>query len=156
MSLEIERKFLVTSMSFKSRAESFTHITQGYLSLDPERVVRIRVRDDKAYITIKGKSNKSGLSRFEWEQEIMAEDAYKLLELSLGGVIDKVRYIVDYKDFIYEVDEFFGENAGLVVAEIELESENQEFEKPDWLGAEVTGDKKYYNSQLMRLPYLKW
>lgn len=156
MSLEIERKFLVTSMSFKSRAESFTHITQGYLSLDPERVVRIRVRDDKAYITIKGKSNKSGLSRFEWEQEIMAEDAYKLLELSLGGVIDKVRYIVDYKDFIYEVDEFFGENAGLVVAEIELESENQEFEQPDWLGAEVTGDKKYYNSQLMRLPYLKW
>lgn len=153
---EIERKFLVKSEAFKAEAFKQTRITQGYLSSVPERTVRIRVKGDKGYITIKGIGNDSGASRFEWEKEIPVNEVMDLMKIAEPGVIDKTRYQVKKGNHTYEVDEFYDENQGLVVAEIELQSEDESFEKPDWLGEEVTGDKRYYNSMLMKNPYTKW
>jgi adenylate cyclase len=156
MGQEIERKFLVKGDAFKTEAFKQTRITQGYLSSVPERTVRIRVKGDKGYITIKGIGNDSGASRFEWEKEIPANEVMDLMKIAEPGVIDKTRYQVKKGNHTYEVDEFYGENQGLTVAEIELQSEGEAFEKPEWLGEEVTGDVRYYNSMLMKNPYTKW
>jgi adenylate cyclase len=155
MAQEIERKFLVKG-EFKSNAHEKTRITQGYLSSVPERTVRIRIKGNKGYITIKGISNASGTSRYEWEKEIPVEEARELLNICEPGVIDKTRYLVQSNEHTFEVDEFYGDNEGLVVAEIELTSEDEFFEKPVWLGEEVTGDKKYFNAMLMKNPFSNW
>jgi adenylate cyclase len=146
----------VTSGAYKADAEKETRITQGYLSSVPERTVRIRIKGDKGFITIKGIGDESGASRFEWEKEMPLDEAEDLLKLCEPGIIDKTRYNVRLGDHIVEVDEFHGENEGLVVAEIELKSEEDKFQKPGWLGKEVTGDVKYYNSALMNNPYTNW
>lgn len=155
MAQEIERKFLVKG-EFKKFAAKQTRITQGYLSSVPERTVRVRVKGDKGFITVKGIGNAGGASRYEWEKEIPVAEVTELLKICEPGVIDKTRYNIPAGNFTFEVDEFYGENQGLVVAEIELKSESDVFEKPEWLGEEVTGDKKYYNSMLMKNPYTKW
>ena len=155
MAQEIEKKFLVAG-EFKESAKKATRITQGYLSSVPERTVRVRVKGEKGYITVKGIGNDSGASRFEWEKEIPVEDAQELLKICEPGVIDKTRYLVDCDGHTFEVDEFYGDNEGLVVAEVELSDENEAFTRPSWLGEEVTGDKKYYNSMLMKNPYKNW
>lgn len=155
MGVEIERKFLVTE-KFKHLAESSTHIVQGYLCSDEKRTVRIRVRDEKAYITIKGRSSGNGLSRFEWEKEIPKADAEEMLRLCESGIIDKHRYLVPYEGHVFEVDEFHGANDGLVMAEVELASETEEVALPSFLGKEVTGDIRYYNSSLRLHPYSLW
>ena len=153
--LEIERKFLVKS-DFRPFVVKSVHIVQGYLSLVPERTVRIRIKDDKGFITIKGISSDSGASRFEWEKEIPVEEARELLKICEPGIIDKVRHLVNADPYTYEVDEFHAENEGLIVAEIELPGEDAVFSKPEWLGEEVTSDKRYYNSMLIKTPYTKW
>ena len=153
---EIERKFLVVSEDFKKEAFKNFSIKQGFLNTDPERTVRLRIIGDKAFLTIKGKSSKSGLSRFEWEKEIDVKEAEALFELCEPGIIEKTRYLVKAGDFVFEIDEFYGENEGLKVAEIELNKETDTFEKPQWLGREVTGEIKYYNSQLSKKPYKNW
>lgn len=155
MSQEIERKFLVTG-DYKSQAYAQSRIVQGYISSARGRTVRVRIRDAKGYLTIKGASNASGVSRYEWEKEIPRNEAEDLMKLCEPGVIDKTRYLVRSGNHIFEVDEFHGENAGLVVAEVELTSENEPFEKPDFIGQEVTGDVRYYNSQLMKHPFTGW
>ena len=155
MAQEIEKKFLVDG-EFKESAKKATRITQGYLSSVPERTVRVRVKGEKGYITVKGIGNDSGASRFEWEKEIPVEDVRDLLKICEPGVIDKTRYLVDCDGHTFEVDEFYGDNEGLVVAEVELSDENEAFTRPSWLGEEVTGDKKYYNSMLMKNPYKNW
>ena len=155
MAQEIEKKFLVVG-EFKESAKKATRITQGYLSSVPERTVRVRVKGEKGYITVKGIGNDSGASRFEWEKEIPVEDVRDLLKICEPGVIDKTRYLVDCDGHTFEVDEFYGDNEGLVVAEVELSDENEAFTRPSWLGEEVTGDKKYYNSMLMKNPYKNW
>jgi len=155
MGQEIEKKFLVTSATFKTDAKE-THIIQGYLSSVAARTVRIRIKGDKGFITIKGIGNESGASRFEWEKNISLNDAKQLLKICEPGIIDKTRYEVKVGEHSFEVDEFHGDNEGLVVAEIELKSEDDPFEKPEWLGAEVTGDERYYNSSLTKNPYTKW
>ena len=155
MAQEIEKKFLVAG-EFKESAKKATRITQGYLSSVPERTVRVRVKGDKGYITVKGIGNDSGASRFEWEKEIPVEDVRDLLKICEPGVIDKTRYLVDCDGHTFEVDEFYGDNEGLIVAEVELSDENEAFTRPSWLGEEVTGDKKYYNSMLMKNPYKNW
>lgn len=155
MGQEIERKFLVRG-EFKSSAKKAMRISQGYLSSVPERTVRIRVRDNQGFITVKGKSDIHGVSRFEWQKEISVDDALALLGLCEPGVIDKTRYLVDYAGHTFEVDEFYGDNEGLVMAEIELSCEDEAFEKPDWLGGEVTGDSRYYNAALTKNPYINW
>ena len=155
MGQEIERKFLVRG-EFKSSAKKAMRISQGYLSSVPERTVRVRVRDNQGFITVKGKSDIRGVSRFEWEKEISVDDALALLGLCEPGVIDKTRYLVDYAGHTFEVDEFYGDNEGLVMAEIELSCEDEAFEKPDWLGDEVTGDSRYYNAALTKKPYKNW
>ena len=157
MALEIERKFLVAG-EYKSFATSSERITQGYLSSASGRTVRVRIRGDRGWLTIKGPSKDGGLSRFEWEMEIPLSDARALLEICEPGVIDKTRWLVPAGDGIHtwEVDEFHGENAGLVVAEIELRSEADAFERPSWLGPEVTGDRRYYNSMLTLHPFSEW
>ena len=152
---EIERKFLVKTTDFLKDLNGFK-IVQGYLSSDPNRNVRIRTKGDHAFLTIKGISNKSGTSRFEWEKEIDIQEAEQLLHLCLPGIIDKARYEIAVGDHVYEVDVFEGENKGLIIAEVELEDENESFEKPDWLGKEVTGDVRYYNSYLVKKPFKKW
>ena len=157
MAQEIERKFLVVG-DYKSEAYASVRITQGYLSRVPERVVRIRIKGDKGFITIKGTTNDTGLSRFEWEKEIPLVDAQSLLKLAEPGVIDKTRHLIKNTDghHIWEVDEFHGDNEGLIMAEIELESESDLFDKPSWLGKEVTGDKRYYNAFLSEKPFKNW
>lgn len=155
MAQEIEKKFLVAG-EFKESAKKATRITQGYLSSVPERTVRVRLKGEKGYITVKGIGNDSGASRFEWEKEIPVEDVRDLLKICEPGVIDKTRYLVDCDGHTFEVDEFYGDNEGLVVAEVELSDENEAFTRPSWLGEEVTGDKKYYNSMLMKNPYKNW
>ncbi len=155
MAEEIERKFLVKG-DFKTEAFKAVRIIQGYISSVPERTVRIRIQEDKGYITIKGKGNVSGTSRYEWEKELPAEEARELLKLCEPGIIDKTRYMIKSGKHIFEVDEFHGENSGLIIAEIEIEAENQEFEKPSWIGKEITGDMKYYNSMLVKIPYSQW
>lgn len=154
--LEIERKFLVTSEDFKKEAFAQNRIAQGYLSSVPERTVRVRLKGDKGFLTIKGATNESGLSRFEWEKEIPVDEARELLKLCEKGVIDKTRFEVKMGNHIIEIDEFYGENQGLVMAEIELGSETETFEKPNWLGKEVTNDHRYYNSYLSKNPYKNW
>ena len=155
MAQEIERKFLVKG-DYKPFVKKSIRIVQGYLSSVPERTVRVRIKGDKGFLTVKGKGNESGASRFEWEIEIDKKDVEDLLKICEPGVIDKTRNIVEVANHSYEVDEFYAENAGLTVAEVELASEDENFEKPDWLGEEVTGDSKYYNSMLMKNPYSKW
>ena len=153
---EIERKFLVKSDEFKKHADKKKLIVQAYLNTHPERTIRIRINDDEAFITIKGKSSKDGLTRFEWEKEIPVNEARKLLEICEPGKIEKYRYHVRVGDHTYEIDEFLEDNKGLVLAEIELEGEGEQFKKPDWLGAEVTGNLDYYNSKLIENPYKNW
>ncbi len=155
MAQEIEKKFLVDG-DFKSAAFKATRITQGYLSSVPERTVRVRVKSDKGFITVKGIGNESGASRFEWEKEIPVDDVKALLQICEPGVIDKTRYLVKAGEHTFEVDEFYGDNEGLTVAEVELSDENEAFDRPSWLGKEVTGDAKYYNSMLMKNPYKNW
>lgn len=154
--IEIERKFLITSNEFKLKAISKTRIVQGFLNTDPDRTVRIRIKGDEGFITVKGRSNESGTSRFEWEKEIVVEEAEALLKLCEKGVLEKTRYEIPYGSHIFEVDEFHGPNMGLIIAEVELGSENEAFEKPEWLGEEVTGDIKYYNSQLSKAAFSTW
>jgi len=156
MPQEIERKFLVTDNSYKDLATSYSHIMQGYICSGNGRTVRIRIRDDKGYLTIKRPSDIAGLSRYEWEKEIDVDDARDLMKLCEPGVIDKVRYLVPSGKHTFEVDEFFGENEGLVMAEVELASEDEFFVKPAFIGKEVTGDRRYYNSHLRGYPYSKW
>lgn len=156
MAQEIEKKFLVINDDFKKEAFESSHLIQGYLSSVPERAVRIRISDQSAFITIKGIGNESGASRFEWEKEIPFNEAEELLKLCEPGVIDKTRYKVKVDGGTFEIDEFHGENNGLNVAEIELKNENDPFFQPNWLGKEVTGEVKYYNAMLMKLPFTKW
>ncbi|MBK7499547.1 MAG: CYTH domain-containing protein [Ignavibacteriales bacterium] len=155
MANEIERKFLVKG-EFKNLASKETRIVQGYLSSVPERTVRVRIKGDKGFITIKGIGSASGATRYEWEKEIPTSEVEELLKICEPGVIDKTRYLVKVGNHTFEVDEFYGENKGLTVAEIELGSESEEFVKPEWLGEEVTGNTKYYNSMLMKNPFTKW
>lgn len=154
--IEIERKFLVKSPEFKEQATGCSHFVQGYITSPPAKTVRVRIADDKAYLTIKGSGSASGMSRFEWEMEIPGKDALALLGICEGGVIEKDRYYVPFAGHTFEVDEFFGDNEGLVMAEVELSSEDEAFEKPEWLGQEVTGDSRYYNSSLRKHPYIQW
>ncbi|MBZ9651685.1 CYTH domain-containing protein [Psychroflexus montanilacus] len=153
---EIERKFLVTSRAYQQQAFKRTRIAQGFLNSHKERTVRVRITDEKGFLTVKGKSSSSGLSRFEWEKEIALDEAKALLQLCEPGQIEKTRFYINLGRHIFEVDEFHEENQGLTIAEVELTSEDEEFEKPDWLGEEVTGDVKYYNSMLSKQPYSKW
>lgn len=155
MAQEIERKFLVVG-EFKSQVFSQSRIAQGYICSAPGRTVRVRIRDDRGYLTIKGVSNASGTSRYEWEREIPLSEAEELMALCEPGIIDKTRYLIRCDQQVFEVDEFYGENAGLIVAEIELKSEDEVFERPSFIGEEVTGDSRYYNSQLMKKPYKDW
>ena len=153
---EIERKFLVKKGdAFKRAAVSSSHIKQGYIPAEGA-TVRIRVRDDKAYLTIKSHSDNGGLSRYEFEKEITLDEAEHLLPLCKGGFVDKRRYLVKCGDHTFEVDEFYGDNEGLVMAEVELESETERYEKPDFIDREVTGDKRFYNSHLLINPFCKW
>ncbi len=154
--IEIERKFLVTSEAFKKEAFTQNRITQGYLSSVSGRTVRVRIKGNIGFLTIKGASNESGLSRFEWEKEIPVDEAQELMLLCEKGVIDKTRFEVKIGNHIFEVDEFYAENKGLIMAEVELNSETETFEKPTWLGKEVTGDKRYYNSYLSKNPFIDW
>jgi adenylate cyclase len=153
---EIERKFLVKNDGFKTLATAKKKIAQGYLNTNPERTVRVRIADENAFLTIKGKGNETGMTRFEWEKEIPADEAKSLLLLCEAGVIEKTRFEIPVGTHLYEVDVFSGENEGLVIAEIELEDENEAFEKPDWLAEEVTNDERYYNAYLSKNPFKKW
>ena len=156
MPQEIERKFLVKNNDFKNESFQESKIIQGFLSSVPERTVRIRIKGDKGFITVKGIGNASGTTRFEWEKEISVEDATNLLKISEPGVIDKTRYYIKSRNHTYEVDVFHGENEGLIIAEVELSSELEDFKKPSWLGMEVTGEQKYYNAALNNNPYKNW
>ncbi|OAB80328.1 CYTH domain-containing protein [Cochleicola gelatinilyticus] len=153
---EIERKFLVTSTVFKSEAFQQTRIVQAFLNTHPERTVRVRIKGEQAFLTVKGKSNAAGTIRMEWEKEITVPEAEALLVIAEPGQIEKIRHEVNVGTHVFEVDEFLGENKGLVVAEVELTKENEIFLKPDWLGVEVTGDIRYYNSQLSKNPFKYW
>ena len=155
MGLEIERKFLVKG-DYKTQATSSTRIKQGYICSERGRTVRVRLRDTKAYLTIKGPSRDNGLSRYEFEKEITFDEALSLFALCEPGIVDKVRWLVPVGNHTFEVDEFFGDNAGLVVAEVELSRADEFFIKPDFIGKEVTGDRRYYNSQLRKNPYKNW
>ncbi len=152
---EIERKFLIKG-EFKNSIKSSHFIAQGYLSTDPSRTVRVRIWDNSGFINIKGETSRGGIGRFEWEKEISKEDAYQLLRLCKGIIIEKTRHLIDYKGHTFEVDEFSGENLGLVIAEVEISTVDEEFEKPEWLGEEVSFDSKYYNSELSVNPYSHW
>ena len=154
--VEIERKFLVKSRAYEVYSTSKTKIVQGFLNTHPERTVRVRIKGDKGYLTIKGKGNSSGTTRFEWEKEISTEEATALIDLCEPGILEKIRYEVPIGRHLYEVDEFLGENKGLVIAEIELKDEQEDYIVPDWIGKEVTGQVKYYNSQLSKNPFVTW
>ena len=156
MSVEIERKFLVNYDAFKEESYRKMYINQGFLNSDKKRVVRVRIADDKGFLTIKGITNKTGTTRFEWEKDIDLNEAKSLLNLCEKGNIEKYRYLVKSGNHIVEVDEFLGENLGLLIAEIELTTEEETFQKPSWLGKEVSGKKKYYNSNLSKHPFKKW
>ena len=156
MAQEIERKFLVLDDSFKHEAFSKSHIQQGYICSERGRTVRVRIRDDRAYLAIKGPSENGGLSRYEFEREIPLEDARQMMQFCEPGIIDKTRWLVKSGKHTFEVDEFFGDNEGLVVAEVELAYEDEPYEKPHFIGKEVTGDRRYYNSQLRLCPFQKW
>lgn len=154
--IEIERKYLVTSLEFLNEYSIKNEIAQGYLNSNPERTVRIRIKGNKGFITIKGIGSESGVSRFEWEKEIEIEEAKSLLKLCERGVIEKTRYEVKSGKHIIEIDVFHGENNGLILAEIELENENEAILKPNWLGTEVTNDERYYNAYLSQNPFKNW
>ncbi|MDD4609488.1 MAG: CYTH domain-containing protein [Bacteroidaceae bacterium] len=155
MAIEIERKFLVKG-SFKEQAFTHHRIVQGYLCIQPGKTVRIRIYGDKGFITIKGASNHSMVSRFEWEKEISVDEATSLLNLCDDGVIDKTRYLVRSGSHTFEVDEFEGANKGLIMAEVELKEEQEPFISPAFIGEEVTHDSRYYNSQLLTHPFSSW
>jgi adenylate cyclase len=154
--IEIERKFLVLNEDFKKEAFAKNEIAQGYLSSIPERTVRVRIKGNNGFLTIKGSGNQSGVSRYEWEKIIPVEEAQELLKLCEKGRINKTRFEVRVGAHVYEIDTFYGDNEGLIIAEIELESENEIFEKPEWLGLEVTNDERYYNAYLSKNPFLNW
>lgn len=154
--LEIERKFLVKKGdSYKLAAFSSSHIKQGYIPADGI-TLRIRIRDEKAYLTIKGKSVNGGMTRYEFEKEISLEEGNRLMTFCKGGVVDKRRWLVKSEEHTFEVDEFYGDNQGLVMAEVELSNESESFVKPDFIGTEVTGDRRFYNSHLLVNPYSLW
>jgi len=156
MPLEIERKFLVKD-DFKPEAVKSIRIVQGYLSSLPERTVRVRIKDEKGFLTIKGKPNATAMSRFEWEKEIPKEEALELLKICEPGTIRKTRYLVPSQEgLFFEVDEFYDANEGLILAEIEVPHEDYSFSRPKWLGEEVTGDVRYYNSYLVKHPFKTW
>ena len=155
MAIEIERKFLVDKTKWQPKTKGDT-IRQGYLSREPERTVRVRIRNDKGYITIKGKNDTAGLSRIEFEYEIPKADAESLLKLCLSPILEKTRYIEEIEGHVWEIDEFYGDNEGLLVAEIELSSKDEDFSLPDWVTEEVTGEVRYYNSSLLSNPYSLW
>ena len=155
MAIEIERKFLVKG-EFRHQAYAKSHICQGYISSGNGRTVRVRIRDKQGFLTIKGPSNQAGLSRYEFEKEIPLSDAEELLQICEPGIIDKTRYLVQQGKHTFEVDEFYGDNEGLVIAEVELQSEDEPYERPDFLDVEVTGDRRYYNSHLRRYPFKAW
>ena len=154
--IEIERKYLVCSLDFKNEYFKKSEIAQGYISSNPERTVRIRIKADKGFLTIKGIGNENGATRFEWEKEIPVNEAKELLKLCNKGIIEKTRYEVQAGKHIVEVDVFYGENEGLIIAEIELDDENETIIKPNWLGDEVTNDERYYNAFLSKNPYRNW
>lgn len=157
MHIEIERKFLVDG-EFKDQAYESTHICQGYIASGNGRTVRVRIRGDKGYLTIKGPSTVAGLSRYEFEREIPLVDARDLMSICEPGIIDKTRYLVKSPDgrHVFEVDEFYGDNEGLVLAEVELQSEDEAFAKPSFIGREVTGDRRFYNSHMRQYPFKMW
>ncbi|OUR93179.1 adenylate cyclase [Flavobacteriales bacterium 34_180_T64] len=154
--IEIERKFLVTSKAFIEESFTSFRIIQGFLNTDKERTVRVRLKDQVGFLTVKGQSTNDGLTRFEWETSISKSEAEALLKICEKGIIDKIRYEVKSGSHVVEIDVFFGENEGLIVAEVELENEDEILVKPSWFGKEVTGDIKYYNSQLSKQPYKTW
>lgn len=156
MKLEIERKFLTKGDEFKRVSFKKKYIVQGYLNSNQNRVVRIRITDDIAYITVKGASDETGVKRVEWEKEIPLKEAKELMDLCEKGIIEKYRYYHRFEDHLFEIDEFLGMNEGLCVAEVELKHENEFFQKPSYLGKEVTGKKKYYNSNLTKSPFNEW
>ena len=153
MGIEIERKFLVEGDAWRVGA-SPSRIVQGFLSRDPERIVRVRLRDGEAFLTIKGKG--SGLARVEVEVAIPAEEARQLLPLCLPPLIEKTRHLVTWAGHLWEIDEFYGDNAGLVVAEVELATEDEIFERPPWLGQEVSEDFRYSNAAISERPWRDW
>lgn len=155
MPLEIERKFLVVG-EFRDQAYESSRIRQGYIASGKGRTVRVRIRDEKGYLTIKGPSDVAGLARYEFEMEISLADAEDLMRICEPGIIDKTRYLVRCGSHVFEVDEFYGENEGLVMAEVELGSEDEPYEHPNFLGKEVTGDRRFYNSHLRQNPYRLW
>jgi len=154
--LEIERKFAVKSTNFLANAKESYKITQGYLNTDKNRTVRVRIKGSKGFITVKGISSADGLSRFEWEKEIDIKGAEALLLLCEDFVIDKTRYLIPFDNVVFEIDVFEGANKGLIIAEVELETTDQHFEKPDWLGEELTGDERFYNAYLSNVPFTSW
>ena len=154
--IEIERKFLVKDQSYENEVVTSRAIKQGFLSTDPNRTVRIRVEETRGFITVKGISTDGGVSRFEWENPLSKAAAEALFKLCLPGKIEKTRHVVSVGSHLFEVDVFGGDNQGLIVAEGELSEPNQAFEKPAWLGVEVTGEKKYYNASLSQHPYKDW
>ena len=156
MSLEIERKFLVLDESYKAQATSHSRMKQGYICSERGRTVRVRIRGDKGYLTVKGAASANGLSRYEFEREVPLEDAEQMFRLCEPGSIDKERYLVPCGKHTWEVDVFHGPNEGLILAEIELSSEDESFERPTWLGKEVTGDRRFYNSMLMQMPFSRF
>ncbi|GAB3537311.1 CYTH domain-containing protein [Noviherbaspirillum agri] len=154
MGVEIERKFLVRNQDWKALGQGVL-LRQGYLSSAPERIVRVRIEGNTAMLTIKGRT--SGMTRSEWEYPVPMQDAQVFLDkLCERPIIEKYRYRIPFEGLVWEVDEFLGENAGLVVAEVELKSEQQAFARPEWIGDEVTHDARYFNANLLRLPYTKW
>ncbi|MDG5490950.1 CYTH domain-containing protein [Psychroserpens sp. SPM9] len=154
--IEIERKFLVNSQDFIADSHLQTRIVQGFLNTHPDRTVRVRLKGDKGFLTVKGRSSSDGVSRFEWEKEISKKDAEALLKICETGVIDKIRYEVQVGDHVFEVDVFLEDNEGLIIAEVELNHQDEVYNIPKWLGQEVTGDERYYNSQLSLYPYKSW
>lgn len=155
MAIEIERKFLVVG-DFSSATVSATRIVQGYLNSAPERSVRVRIKGAQGFLTVKGIGDDTGISRYEWEKEISLSEAEELLALCEPGVIDKTRHVVPFGQHAFEVDVFAGDNLGLIIAELELTSEDESFERPDWLGPEVTGQVRYFNASLARHPFVEW
>ena len=154
MAQEIERKFLVVG-EYKQLAHTCNYMVQGYIA-SGRRTVRVRISDNRGWLTIKGPSVDGGITRFEWEKEITRDEARELLQLAEGPIIEKHRYLVEHQGHTFEVDEFHGENEGLTIAEIELSRADEEFSHPEWLGREVTGEKRFYNSHLRNYPYASW
>ena len=156
--LEIERKFLVHKRDgeYKKKAYSSSRIKQGYICSEHGRTVRVRIRDDKGFLTIKGPSSHGGMTRYEFEKEITLDEAEHLMQLCEPGIIDKTRFLVKSGNHVFEIDEFYGDNDGLVMAEVELGCENESYDKPDFIAEEVTGDRRFYNSYLRRMPFSEW